>query len=127
MNPWFKTTALAMVGLSILMFSACKTSQPGVKNVAGTYSEMIDATPPQVTAAAQEVLNQMKLLGVEAESTDLDGKVTARTAQDKTVTVRVEKQSSHVSRMRVRVGRLGDQAISITILEKIKEKLSSGE
>ena len=113
--------ALALFGL--LAVGACKTSKPGVKYVAGSYQQRFAAAPPQLVDAARAVVEDMKLILIDSEATELDGKVVARTAQDRKVNISVESEGPDVSLVSVRVGTLGDEEISQMILDKIKEKL----
>ena len=53
----------------------------------------------------------------------LRAKLTFRGAGDEKVTVTVNKMSSSVSEIRVRVGNFGDKTKSVGILDKIKSKL----
>ena len=49
--------------------------------------------------------------------------ITARTSTDKKVTVVLIKESDSLTQIRVRVGLLGDEVLSLRVLEKIKSHL----
>lgn len=68
-------TTLAL-GAAMLMVLAvgCNTSEPGVKNTLGNLSTVVNASPSETTAAAENVLRELELLRVHAEATELDGK-----------------------------------------------------
>ena len=79
--------------------------------------------PEQLTDAAKSVVEDMNLVLVSAEATGLDGQVIARTARKKTVTINITRQAKNVSHIKIQVGKLGDQATSLLILERIKDRL----
>lgn len=116
---------LTLVAATMLTIglAGCSTSSPGAKNVMGAVKGHLAADPPAVTEAATEVLrDDMKLTLISSTSTAVDGKVVARTAQDTRVDVDVVKAGENVSNVSIRVG-LGDEAMSVQILEAIKAKL----
>ena len=106
---------------SLLVIGACTTSTPGVTNVGGTYRQLYASTPGKVIKAAEDVLTEMKLIMISSEATDVDGRLVARTAEDRKVEITVVAQSEDVCRVSVRAG--GDEETSVTILDKIRENL----
>jgi hypothetical protein len=50
----------------------------------------------------------------------LTATITARTADDKKIVVKLEKKSASATEIRLRVGTLGDRAVSQQIIERIK-------
>jgi len=109
--------------LSLAALSGCKTDQVGVTNTLGTYSTIVSATPDKATKAAQRSLEQMKFLQIVGNYTKVDGRVTAKTAQNDDVTVNVEEAGDTSSKVSVRVGSTGGAAVSAQILDKIKDDL----
>lgn len=115
----------ALLAPLLLAPAACKTSQIGVTNRLGTIKTMLDSPPDRVIAAAEEVLREMDLEILEARSTSLDGRVEARTANDRPILVKTELAGNNVSEVSIRVGStLGDEALSLQILNRIKERLN---
>lgn len=113
-----------MIALPVLMLlaaalSGCQTA----KKVVGTYEEQLKATPPEIVAAAQDALEELDLEVEESRSSQLDGIVTATTAQGQEIKVSVKREGDEQSRISIRVGALGDSGISNTILEKTKKNL----
>jgi uncharacterized protein DUF3568 len=106
-----------------LLLVGCKTEQPGVTNRVGTIKVVLAASPAAVTEAANEVLGDMDLVIINSNSTSIDGRVIARTAQDVKVRVDSTKIGENVSEVFIRVGRLGDSELSLTILNEIREEL----
>lgn len=114
--------AVGMLGVSATI-PGCSTSQPGAKNVAGTITANVGAAPDKVTEAAKDTLEELKLNNIQASSTKVDGKVTARTAQDTAVNISVASAGDNVSAVEIRVGTLGDKAMSMQILEGIQNRV----
>jgi hypothetical protein len=74
-------------------------------------------------AASQAAMKELGYAATEAEKDALRAKLTFRGAGDEKVTITVNKMSSSVSEIRVRVGTIGDKAKSTGIMDKIKSKL----
>lgn len=118
-----RISMLLAVALSLAFLAACKTSEPGVKNYVGTIRGVVAAKPDRVTAAARETLDELKLHSLFSESTRIDGKVMARTARDKKVEIDITRATDTSSNVSIRVGDLGDQELSLQILDRIREKV----
>lgn len=112
-------TAFPILMLSAFALPGCKTA----KEVVGTYEMQLKATPPEIVAAAEDAMKELELEVDESRSSQLDGIVTAKTAQGQEIKVSVKREGDDDSRISVRVGALGDAGISNTILEKTKKKL----
>lgn len=106
-----------------LLTVGCSTHEPGVKNVAGTIEGYVDASPERTVAAAETVVKDLKLVLISAVSTKLDGKVVATTAQNREVTIDVERVGDNVSEVSIRVGTMGDEALGLKIFTDIKKQL----
>ncbi len=115
--------AAALAVLCVVMVG-CKTPDPTVKNRMGTFSTLLDAEPPAVVEAVKDEFESMGLMGVEGTSTDLDGQVSASTAQDRKITVKVNRTGENVSRLKVHVSPMGDTDISMTIIQRIRNRLN---
>ena len=68
---------------------------------AGTYLKKVASTP---SAVAEQALADLDLIQISNESTQIDAEVVARTAQDRKVTIRVEKICDNICDVDVRVG-----------------------
>ena len=109
--------------LPFAVLAGCKTDQPGVTNTLGTYATDVNVGPEKATKAAEKALDSMKFLSVMASRTSIDGRVTAKTAQNDDIVVNIEKIGDNRSHVRVRVGGAGDAAVSAQILDKIRHTL----
>ena len=123
MNAIRNRAFFGLLGVCLLIAGGCQTDQPGVTNRAGTIKATLAASPAAVTEAANEVLSDMDLIIINASSTSIDGRVVARTAQDVKVRVDSEKIGENVSEVFIRVGKLGDADLSLTILDEVMEEL----
>lgn len=119
------TLSLSLVALSLsfVAMGGCKTDQVGVTSTLGTYTTNVDAAPEKTTKATQKSLEQMKFLDIVANSTKIDGRVTAKTAQNDDVVVNIEQAGDNVSKVSVRIGGTGDASGSMKIIDKIKSNL----
>ncbi len=121
-----KVTYLAgLLGLSfsVATLVGCQTSSPGETYTLGKYTAIVDATPDKATSAAKKSVEQMKLTDITSTGTKVDGKVTAKNAHDEAVTIDIEQAGENVSKVSIRVGATGDEAVSKQILEKTKGNL----
>lgn len=112
---------------ALLNLTACNTGHMGVKNYAGTVVTYIDATPEQIVNATVNTIRELKLTLISSSWSTLDGDVVARTAQDKKVDIEVKGVGQNISKIEIRVGVWGDEAMSVRILDKIKAKLGKNE
>ena len=117
------TTCLLAVGL-LLTNMGCSTESPGAHDTLGSYSTMIDSSPDKVTNAAQKAAEDLKLADVNAQGTKVDGRVTAHNAAGDDVTIDVEQAGDNVSKVTIRVGATGDEAVSKELVDRIKSHLS---
>jgi phage tail sheath gpL-like len=126
----FRTLAVAGLGVALtatqsgcLIAAAAAGTGAAVAYVKGDTEAVVEHTPQQVTDAAKAVAADMKLAVVTAEATGFDGKMLARTADDTKVDVTVKSVGETSSKVMVRVGTFGDEAMQNAILAKIKAKL----
>jgi len=115
------TIAAAFVLASAML--GCKTTDPGVKNYAGTVSGLVSAEPERVTAAARQAVEELKFNSVFSEVSVIDGMLTTRTARDKKVDIDIKQEGAGVSRVHIRVGEWGDETLSLQMLESIRAKV----
>lgn len=104
----YAVAASAGAGAAFLLFSSEKAE--------------VMATPWQVIAAAERVMDQMDLSVESSDSTALDGVLIARTATGERVRVSVSSEEEGRSTVTVRVG-LADEAAAGRILEAIRDRL----
>lgn len=117
---------LMLMALMFAMIGAtgCSSPQTGVKTSWGKLSAYLDAMPPQVIAAAEQVAEDMELKVESSASTQLDGRLVARTAQDKSIKVNVERYGDNISAITIKVGTWGDEKLSLEYFNAIQAKLA---
>lgn len=106
-----------------LVAAAAGVAGGTVAYVKGEEEAIVSAGPEQATAAAKAAIEDLKLLLVSHNANAVEGLVKARTLSDKEVTITIKAESSELSRVTVRIGYFGDEAMSLQILEKLKAKL----
>ncbi len=120
----FFAISMLSVGFFLVNLTGCQTDTPGATNTLGSYSTMIDGSPDKVTAAAQKAAGDLQLTDIVGNGTTIDGKVTAKTAQGDVVTIDIEQAGQNVSKVTIRVGATGDDAVSKQLVDRIKAHLS---
>ena len=130
----YLTTTLILIALCIallatqtgcLLLAAGAGAGAGVAYVRGDTETVLTGTPKQVTAAGEAAAKEMALALISSDVTGLDGKVVARTAGDTPVVVTVRAQGPESSRVSIRVGRFGDEAMQNSVLDKIRRNLET--
>ncbi len=84
-------------------------------NVAGSFENTINAT--------NRALQQLSIAKINEERGNLIDVITARNAADKKIQIRLENAASNITKVRIRIGLMGDEPLSISILEKIRSNL----
>ncbi|HEX4056077.1 MAG TPA: DUF3568 family protein [Tepidisphaeraceae bacterium] len=112
------------VGFLLVSLPGCQTDTPGATTTLGSYSTMVDASPDKVTAAAQKAAADLELSDIVGNGTKVDGHVTAKNAHGDAVTIDIEQAGENVSKVTIRVGATGDEAVSKQLVDKIKSHLS---
>ena len=123
---WSALAVLAVVPFAASGCVAAAAAGAGAAGYAwykGEFEATLDGSPPQVTKAAKAALEDYEMRDVQSTATELDGKVTATSALDKEVTVKVKRKSEGISTIGIRVGTWGDEELSRTLYEKIKARL----
>lgn len=118
-----RTTAAVSLFLFTALMAACSTGQPGVTNKVGYVVTRVAANTTDATAAARKAVESLKLTSVTSQATSIDGIVTARTAQGDDVTISIDREGDDVSKVSIRVGTWGDEATSLSIIEKMRETI----
>jgi hypothetical protein len=113
------------IGLGLLAAGGCSTNTPGVTDTAGRFDMLIDAPPATVARAADSVIENYKFPIESFTFSKADGHLLAHTAQGTEVQLWINQQGDNVSKIEIRVGLTGDEALSQQILKKIKNKSTS--
>lgn len=94
----------------------------GVLWVRGAIETNLDGDLDRVYRAAQDAVADLQFAKVSERKSGLDAQIIARTALDKKIEIKLEKLGS-ATKVVIRVGVMGDQQLSISILDRIKSHL----
>lgn len=89
----------------------------------GSLKGSLDAPLPEVEDAATTAFEELRFVAVEAEPKGLKSKLRARMADGTRVTVRLEAEDFEHTTVAIRVGLVGDRAISEQILKHLQRAL----
>lgn len=111
-----------LVAVTLAFAVGCSTKgDSGVKSDYKSQWTTVSANTKATTDAAKAVLASYSFMDVQASSTDVDGKATAKKADGTAITVSINKADTG-SQVSVDVGTLGDPSLGAEIAEKIKQK-----
>ena len=108
---------------ALLSVAGCHIDNKGVMHSFGTFSTLVSATPDQAITAAREVAKEMNLTEVVFESSSVEGKLIATSADERTYEFTTFAKGDRVTDLAVRVGTTGDKEKSFQIIDAIKVKL----
>ena len=97
-----------------------------VAYVAGQLQARQDKPIDDVWLATQDALVDLGLTVSSKEKDSLTGAIVARGAEDKKVSVSLERLSDNRTMVRIRVGVLGDENLSFAVLDRIENRLGLG-
>jgi hypothetical protein len=94
-----------------------------VAYVRGDLDATVKGGFEQAVRAANGAIVDLKFAKVSERKDALQAIIIARNAADKKIEIRVDQSGEKDSRVKIRVGVFGDEALSIAILDKIKANL----
>lgn len=94
-----------------------------VAYIRGDLEATLEARLDDTNRAADRAIAQLEFAKISNRKDALSANVTARTAQDKKVQVEMTKISQRVTKVKIRIGVFGDEAVSLAILDKIRANL----
>jgi hypothetical protein len=121
---------LALVSLAALPWlSGCVVVAAGavgagaVAYVRGSLESSLEANLDTAYAATQRALAQLEFAKIEQSRSGVDARLVHRTALDKKVEIKLKKVTERLTKIEIRVGVVGDQELSLTLLDKIRSEL----
>ncbi len=120
---------LAVLGVTAPFLGGCVVVAAGaagagaVAYVRGAVETSLPRGLDATHAATQRALNNMKFMRIEEKKTAVDAELTYRTALDKKVHIELERVTDDLTKVHIRIGLVGDQQLSLTILDKINAEL----
>lgn len=91
--------------------------------VRGELEATLDANYEKAVTAANLAIKQFQFAKVSEKKDALTAILIARTAEDRKIEIKVGKTGDQSAKVQIRVGFFGDEALSLTILDKIKTNL----
>ena len=126
-----KTTIVRLVAILLLTpafvaTSGCVAARNAATDtvgwVRGALEKVVDAPLDRVGKAATAAVNEMKFLDVTSKVDAIEGEITARTAQDTRITILLKKVTPKTTKISIRVGVFGDEAVSNQIFEAMQKR-----
>ena len=94
-----------------------------VAYVRGDLDTTLNASYEKSVRAVNEAVKQLQFAKVSENKDALQATIIARTGADKKVELRVDKLADDATKLKIRVGTFGDDALTQSILEKVKANL----
>jgi hypothetical protein len=91
--------------------------------VEGRLDATLNADFERVVRAANLAIKDLQFAKISEKKDALEAIFVARTAGDRRVEIKALKVANQTSKVQIRVGVFGDEALSLTILDKIKANL----
>lgn len=91
--------------------------------VRGELQTTLPATLDRSFAATTEAIEELQFVKVSERKDALLGVVVARNAADKKIEIKLENMAGNVTKIGIRVGVMGDQELSLAILDKVRANL----
>jgi hypothetical protein len=126
-----KLVLTLMLGLSLLFNSGCPAFliAAGAAGGIGTYAYIVGELKSTEKVsfdtawdASQKAMNNLEFTTTSKEKDAFDGRLIAKGAANKTIKIKLNKQSDTLTEIRIRVGTFGDTSLSLQILESIKKQ-----
>jgi hypothetical protein len=89
----------------------------------GELKASLTESVPAVNRATAKAIRKLGLFEISAKTDELTGSFTVRNAKDDKIAVIVEQGDAGITIVRIRVGVFGNEALSRSILDAIKENL----
>jgi len=115
-------------GCAVMLVGAGAGAGAGtVAYVQGEHSQVHAGNYERVWSATLAALSQMNIKVIKTEKDALSGTITARRADDTSVTVKVEPTGADTTTVKIRIGMFGDRAASESIQARIVSSLKGGK
>lgn len=124
------TVALSLASLSLAtLLSGCVVVAAGaagagaVAYVRGELESNISRSVDDVFQATQRALGNLEFAKISEQKSAVDAVLVSRTALDKKIEIKLQRTGDKMTKVKIRVGLLGDETLSMTILDKINAEL----
>ena len=124
-----RLSVLLSLGLLPLL-SGCVVAAAGVAAGAGAIAYVrgelatsLDHDFGKVVEATRTALKELEYTKVSEKKDAMEAEFISRTALDKKVTIKLNQVTEKTTKVQIRIDLLGDEALSLAILDKIKATL----
>jgi hypothetical protein len=83
----------------------------------------VSADYEAVDRAARRAVSQLEFLLINEKRDAFTADITARSAADKKIEIKLAKQADNLTKVQIRIGLFGDEMMSRAILDRIKADL----
>jgi len=124
-----RTLAFGLAASVLLVTSGCFIVAAGaagagtVAYIRGELDSTLNESYGRVIDAANGAVEKLELVKISEAKDAFTDILTARTAEDKKVVIKIEKQGDKLTKVEIRIGVFGDEPKSRAILEKINSQL----
>jgi hypothetical protein len=127
-KPWLTSlglagTLLATAGCVGALVAGAAAGAGGYAYVKGELKATESAPLDRMWNATLAAMKDLEFPVTSQRKDALEAELTARNASDKKVAIKLKKVSEAATEVHIRVGTLGDEALSRVIMEKIKARL----
>lgn len=116
-------TGAVVTSSGCIAVAAAGAAGAGVAWYSGKLESNLTDDLDAVFRASQEALADLEFAKISDQKTAIDAQLVSRTALDKKVEITLQKLSDDSTKVSIRVGLLGDESLSMAILDKIKANL----
>ncbi|MDQ5977995.1 MAG: hypothetical protein QG602_967 [Verrucomicrobiota bacterium] len=106
-----------------VVVAAIAVGAGAVAYVRGDLASRVEPELDPAYAAAQRALEKLEFAKIDQRKSGLDAKLVHRTALDKRVEIQRNKVTDRLTKIEIRMGVVGDQELSLTLLDKIRCEL----
>lgn len=128
-HRWFTRVSL-LLALGLLPYlTGCVVVAAGaagagaIAYVRGELESSLDQNFNKTVDATRAALKDLEFAKISEKKDALEAEFVYRTALDKKVNIKLKKLADKTTKVKIRIDLLGDESLSITILEKIKANL----
>jgi len=120
-----------IIGLSFLINNGCPAplflmggaaGAGTVGYVGGELKTVEKVSLHRAWNATQKAMKDLEFTITSKEKDAFDGQLIAKGAANKTIKIKLNKQSDTLTEIRIRVGTFGDKSVSLNIMESIKKQ-----
>lgn len=126
---YFRLTVALLIVAALPWLTGCVVVAAGavgagaVAYVRGELESSVEADLDATYAATQRALEKLEFAKIDQRKSGLDAQLVHRTALDKRVEIKLKKITDRLTKIEIRVGLVGDQELSLTLLDKIRAEL----